>query len=497
MPSNGILETLEVKPEEEPPFGPPLVEDEQESEEENGENGIVEEEESDDDDIEIIMEPTSRSLDFRQQNATGRPPQSRPSTQTSKPPPSQLTTEYTPHERGTPAKPVPPPITSVPHTVPPSTIDNQDEGPDPSTLPPATAPPSQPSINPDLPGILDGRSILEVDLSAMAEKPWRRPGSDISDWFNYGFDEISWEAYCYRRRDLGELANVLKTNILNFAAMPEDQLTALPPDLRTMVMTGANAMMNSSPSATMMGPSVGMNPMMDMSGMGAMNMSMGMGMNGDLGLQMQGGGPMMQEGPGPGPVGPVVANGTSEPGVQMGMQDGFGGGPGPGMMGMGMNADYGMQQEQGPMGQGMYGGMEGSTTPVTVPVQTPVQAPTPTPGHVGRGAPPVQFRGRAMAQGLRGRGGFVGRGRGRYDAPPQGPARPASPLPPGVPTGPRNQNRYKDRDGNAPAVEGLDYGGTAKDGSTRTPSREPEDRGHSRKRRISPGLDDGRGSKRR
>ena len=48
----------------------------------------------------------------------------------------------------------------------------------------------------------------------MAEKPWRRPGSDISDWFNYGFDEISWEAYCYRRRDLGELANVLKTNVL-------------------------------------------------------------------------------------------------------------------------------------------------------------------------------------------------------------------------------------------------------------------------------------------
>lgn len=67
------------------------------------------------------------------------------------------------------------------------------------------------------------------------------------------------------------------------------------------------------------------------------------------------------------------------------------------------------------MGPGMYGGMEGNTTPVTVPVQTPVQAPTPTPGHVGRGVPPVQFRGRAMAQGLRGRGGFVGRGRGRYD----------------------------------------------------------------------------------
>lgn len=65
------------------------------------------------------------------------------------------------------------------------------------------------------------------------------------------------------------------------------------------------------------------------------------------------------------------------------------------------------------MGQGMYGGMEGNANPVTVPVQTPVQGPTPTPGHVGRGVPPAQFRGRAMAQGLRGRGGFVGRGRGR------------------------------------------------------------------------------------
>ena len=57
---------------------------------------------------------------------------------------------------------------------------------------------------------------------------------------------------------------------------------------------------------------------------------------------------------------------------------------------------------------------------------------------------------------------------------PPVPVRPASPLPPGVPTGPRNQNKYKDRDGNAPAVDGLDYG---KDFGGRTPSGEPEDRG--------------------
>ena len=230
------------------------------------------------------------------------------------------------------------------------------EGPDPSTLPPATAPPSHPKIDPSVAGTLDGRSILDVDLGAMAEKPWRRPGSDISDWFNYGFDEISWEAYCYRRRDLGELGSVLKVNVMvcltisstivslfacgtlvqNFAGMPEDQLSALPPELRTMVMTGATAMMNNSAAnANMMG---GMNPMMDMSGMGGMNMGpMGMGMNGDMGMQMQQGGPMMQENQGQGPG----TGAAPEQSVQMGMQDGYGpGGPGPGIMGMG--GDFGM-----------------------------------------------------------------------------------------------------------------------------------------------------------
>ena len=65
-------------------------------------------------------------------------------------------------------------------------------------------------------------------------------------------------------------------------------------------------------------------------------------------------------------------------------------------------------------------------------------------------------------------------------APPPPPVRPASPLPPGVPTGPRNQNKYKDRDGNAPAVDGLDYGGGKDAVGRRTPSGEPEDRMSSR-----------------
>jgi len=141
------------------------------------------------------------------------------------------------------------------------------------------------------------------------------------------------------------------------------------------------------------------------------------------------------------------------------------------------------QGQMGSMGPGMYPGMEGNV------------APTPPAGRV---APSAPYRGRAMAPlGMRARGGYSGRGRGRgmYGdvGPPPLPVRPASPLPPGVPTGPRNQNKYKDRDGNAPAVDGLDYGGTNKDGG-RMESGEPEERG--RKRRNSPGMEESR-SKRR
>jgi len=121
---------------------------------------------------------------------------------------------------------------------------------------------------------------------------------------------------------------------------------------------------------------------------------------------------------------------------------------------------------------------------------------TPTQPSLGRGgSPAAPFRGRAgVAIAPRGRGGFIGRGRGI----PTAPARAASPLPPNVPTGPRNPgNRYKDRDTNTPDVGGLDYGGN-KDGGGNV-DRESEER-TSRKRRSPPTVEDdriGRSSKRR
>ncbi|XP_053469775.1 pre-mRNA 3'-end-processing factor FIP1 isoform X1 [Ictalurus furcatus] len=43
-----------------------------------------------------------------------------------------------------------------------------------------------------------GTPELEVD----EEKPWRKPGADLSDYFNYGFNEDTWKTYCDKQRRL-------------------------------------------------------------------------------------------------------------------------------------------------------------------------------------------------------------------------------------------------------------------------------------------------------
>ncbi|XP_044054998.1 pre-mRNA 3'-end-processing factor FIP1 isoform X3 [Siniperca chuatsi] len=43
---------------------------------------------------------------------------------------------------------------------------------------------------------LDNIPGIPVVKANAAEKPWRKAGADISDYFNYGFDEESWITYC-------------------------------------------------------------------------------------------------------------------------------------------------------------------------------------------------------------------------------------------------------------------------------------------------------------
>ncbi|KAI9375508.1 Fip1 motif-domain-containing protein [Aspergillus egyptiacus] len=50
-----------------------------------------------------------------------------------------------------------------------------------------------------------GKPIMSTDMDAdfpEDDKPWRRPGSDLTDYFNYGFDEFTWASYVLKQQEL-------------------------------------------------------------------------------------------------------------------------------------------------------------------------------------------------------------------------------------------------------------------------------------------------------
>jgi len=49
---------------------------------------------------------------------------------------------------------------------------------------------------------INGVPANEFSLDSLEDKPWRKPGADITDYFNYGFNEMTWNTYCDRQRRL-------------------------------------------------------------------------------------------------------------------------------------------------------------------------------------------------------------------------------------------------------------------------------------------------------
>ncbi|RYP04904.1 hypothetical protein DL764_004174 [Monosporascus ibericus] len=50
-----------------------------------------------------------------------------------------------------------------------------------------------------------GKPITQVNIDEDLpenDKPWRKPGTDISDYFNYGFDEFAWATYAAKQDSL-------------------------------------------------------------------------------------------------------------------------------------------------------------------------------------------------------------------------------------------------------------------------------------------------------
>ncbi|VDN57283.1 unnamed protein product [Dracunculus medinensis] len=67
---------------------------------------------------------------------------------------------------------------------------------------------------------INGTPIYDLDLATMEERPWQKPGADLTDYFNYGFNEETWNSYCERQRKLrAEYGNQATANKVLFSSI--------------------------------------------------------------------------------------------------------------------------------------------------------------------------------------------------------------------------------------------------------------------------------------
>ena len=69
-----------------------------------------------------------------------------------------------------------------------------------STVTGSAAKPKSNAVDLDAEGTFNGECIFDLNPDTLEEKPWRKPGADITDYFNYGFTEETWKGYCDRQR---------------------------------------------------------------------------------------------------------------------------------------------------------------------------------------------------------------------------------------------------------------------------------------------------------
>jgi Fip1 motif len=67
----------------------------------------------------------------------------------------------------------------------------------------------------DAVGNIDGTNIYEFNVDSLEDKPWLKPGADITDYFNYGFVEDTWRIYCERQANLRS-ENIVGFRVINF-----------------------------------------------------------------------------------------------------------------------------------------------------------------------------------------------------------------------------------------------------------------------------------------
>ncbi|CAG8507986.1 4514_t:CDS:10 [Ambispora gerdemannii] len=59
-----------------------------------------------------------------------------------------------------------------------------------------------PAVDINAVGQIEGVNLYDVDLDSFEDKPWRKPGADITDYFNFGFNEHTWRSYCAKQKQI-------------------------------------------------------------------------------------------------------------------------------------------------------------------------------------------------------------------------------------------------------------------------------------------------------
>ncbi|KAH6827480.1 hypothetical protein C2S53_005277 [Perilla frutescens var. hirtella] len=99
------------------------------------------------------------------------------------------------------------------------------------------------------------RTIFEVDIDSFEEKPWKLPGIDVSDFFNFGLNEDSWRDYCKQLEQLRlEMTMQSKIRVHESGRAVKGYDPDLPPELAAAVGIQDNPSENANHGKTDAGP---------------------------------------------------------------------------------------------------------------------------------------------------------------------------------------------------------------------------------------------------
>lgn len=110
----------------------------------------------------------------------------------------------------------------------------------------------------------------DEDLENLVDKPWRRPGADRTDYFNYNFTEITWPLFCKLQKTVRAQVESIRTG--GPMALNNLQKTLVNERMEAISSAPMNQAMQHPMHLGMPGPGMGM-------GMGPMHPHFNHGMN--------------------------------------------------------------------------------------------------------------------------------------------------------------------------------------------------------------------------